>query len=293
MPYLRLESPTDAFDLDEVFDNDYGFNALVGVTGLGLPPALLQYIEGAGDGAYFRGERIQPRDIDIPIYLRSPDRFTLKNQHARLNKMFTSPMVLKFVEDDGSWYQLDVRRAGGGTYIYGQDTVGERELRTVVTLRAGDPFWRAGEPTRRAIGTSNSGRGLLKGVTSLSKLRVSGTSATGNILFENPGDAVSYPIWTITGPASPDSPNPTFRATSQTGETFAWNGTLLGGDILVIDSKTGSVRKNGVNAYGNMLTAPRFWGLASGNTQVNIVLSGTSSASRVLAEWYPRKWAMI
>jgi len=294
MPRLRLESASDAFDLNDISDSDFGVEALSGVTGLGLPPVQLQWLEGAGDGAVFRGSRIQPRDIDIPLFLRAPDRFSLQNLLSRVAKMLTSPMTLRFVEDDGSDWSLQVYRVGGGVYAYGVDTRGLDELRTIVTVRAGDPFWTYSVATQRVVGTSNAGRGLLKGTTSLSKLKLSGSSASGLILMENDGDVAAYPVWQITGPIAPVSPNPAFVATSQTGESFTWNGTLTAGQTLTIDARTASVVDGtGANRYGDLAAAPKFWTIPPGISQATISAQGTSSGTAITATWYPRKWAVV
>ena len=67
MPSLALENDTDALDLDYVFKYGRGIQALSGATGFGLPPVSIRWLEGAGDGALYRGRRVLPRDIDLPL----------------------------------------------------------------------------------------------------------------------------------------------------------------------------------------------------------------------------------
>ena len=47
-------------------------------------------------------------------------------------------------------WSTGVHRVGGGDYVYGIDTTGETDLPTVITLRAGDPFFTYSRPTRQA-----------------------------------------------------------------------------------------------------------------------------------------------
>src|SRR5262245_12402992 len=104
MPRFRLESTSDAFDLDGVTGSGEGVALLEGVTGAGLPPVSTQWSEGAGDGATWRGERVLARDVDLPLFIQAADRRALTAVTTRLARMLTGPMTLRFVEDDGtSW----------------------------------------------------------------------------------------------------------------------------------------------------------------------------------------------
>ncbi|WP_326554678.1 phage tail family protein [Micromonospora sp. NBC_01813] len=294
MPHLRFETSDDSLDLTGVSLTGYGVEALSGVTGLGLPPVAVNYIEGAGDGAVYRGERIQPRDLDIPLYVRAPDREQLKVTTSRLTRILTSEIRLWWVEDNGEEWGLVCRRLGGGGYIYGKDTVGYDEAQTVVTLRAGQPLWQARNPMSRVIVSANAGRGLLKGDTSLSMLRVSGSAANGVILFESPGDAKAVPVWTIRGPIQGDGEHPALEAISPTGERFAWDGVLSADDTLTIDTGRALVYDQaGVNRYDDLLPAPRLWRIPSGQSRATIMALGTGGTTRITATWYPRKWAVI
>jgi hypothetical protein len=141
MPRLQLESATDTLDLDYVLKNGRGIQVTSGVTGLGLPPVQVRWLEGAGDGAVYRGRRVLPRDIDLPLYIVGNDRDDLMSLWSRLARVLDGKVRLRMVEDDGTSWYCDVYRVGGGTFTYGIDTTGETELRTVVTVRAGNPFF--------------------------------------------------------------------------------------------------------------------------------------------------------
>jgi hypothetical protein len=288
VPRLRLEAANgDAFDLDGIAGSGLGIAALEGATGFGLPPVSTQWIEGAGDGAQYRGGRVLARDLDLPIYVQAPTRADLKVMMARASTMLAGPMVLRFVEDDGSSWTLNVRRVGGGQLTLGRDVRAENWLTTVVTLRAGDPFWTSSAVTRREI-VASAGRGLLEGTVSLSMLRVSPSQTLGSITMENTGDADAYPVWTITGPGS------NLVCTSATGESFAWNGTLTAGQTLTIDTRAASVVDGtGTNRYADLGPAPQLWRIPPGTTTASVILTGSTAASKIAAEWRPRKWAVI
>lgn len=294
MPHIRLETADDSLDLNGVSLTGYGVEALSGVTGLGLPPVAVNWIEGAGDGATYRGERIQPRDVDIPLYIRARDRADLELTLSRLNIMLTQQVTIWWVEDDGTEWGLVTHRMGGGVYAYGDDTIGETEWRSVVTLRAGDPLWTARYPATRVVTSSSSGRGLLKGTTSLNMLRISGNSASGPVLFENPGDVKAWPVWTVEGPIAPDATHNALQVVSPTGDQFIWNGTLSAGQTLTIDTRRAKVYdQTGANRYAGLATAPRFWPIPPRSSQATVTAFGTTGSTRITATWYPRKWAVV
>lgn len=299
MPNLRLESATDAFDLDGVFGSGLGVVALDGVNGVGLPSVSVQWIEGAGDGAVWRGERVLARDVDLPLAIVAPDRATLRATTTRLARMLAGPMVLRFTEDDGTSWTLAVRRQGGGQMVLGTDTNrAVTEAATVVSLRAGDPFWTS-SVTQRAILTALSGRGLLsydpdgpgptaRGGSSLSFLRVSASQTLGDFTMANDGDAAAWPTWTITGPGS------NLVVTSSTGEAFAWNGTLTATDTLTIDTRHGTVTdQTGASRYTSLGPAPRLWKVQPGVTTAHVALTGSTSATVIAVEWQPRRWTVV
>lgn len=152
MPSLALESDRDYFDLDSVLKGDRGVQVLAGVTGFGLPPVQVRWLEGAGDGATYRGRRVLPRDIDLPLLILGQNRADLSDIWTRFALMMAGKCKLRLIEDDGSSWWTYVYRVGGGDYTYGVDTDGETEIRTVVTLRAPDPFFTAEIATQQVIG---------------------------------------------------------------------------------------------------------------------------------------------
>lgn len=289
MPRLRLETATDALDLNSITETGYGVEALAGVTGLGLPPVTVQWSEGAGDGAVYRGRRVQSRVIDIPLYLRAEQ---LGPTLSRLARIVAQPMRLWFIEDNGNRWYLDVHREGGGDYVYGADTTGEQELRTVLTVRAGDPYWTSELSDQRVISRATIGKGLIKdstpgntGADSLIHLRLSSAQVQGAILLENTGDAEAFPLWEIQGPGSD------VTATGPNGDVWQWNGELASDETLFIDARTArAVDNTGASRYAEFGSAPRFWTVPPGISTANVTMTGTG---RIVVSWKRRKWAVI
>jgi hypothetical protein len=285
MPSLKLRNSVDEFDLDAVYKSGHGVQALAGVTGLGLPPVNVQWSDGAGDGSVYRSRRVQARDIDLPLYVAGENREALKTYMSRLALMLSEPCELVFVEEDGSEWFTSVARVGGGSYSYGNDTTGESDLRTVLTLRAGDPYFTAGRAESKSIVSGGAGGAFL---TSMVSMSLFSSQAIGSIPLENIGDADAYPVWIVTGPGR------NFRAALPSGEAFEWAGTLGVGETLVVDTKAGSVRDGtGASRYGSLLPAPRLWTIPPGTTEATASMLDTTSASRITCAWRPRRWLVI
>lgn len=152
MVYLQLEGALDVLNLDEVQRSGRGVQVTAGATGFGLPPVQTRWIEGAGDGAVYRGRRALPRDIDLPLMVVGRDRRDLTSWWSRLAALLADKMRLRMVEDDGTSWWTDVYHVGGGQYAYGVDTDGETELYTTITLRAGNPYWTAEQSVTKILG---------------------------------------------------------------------------------------------------------------------------------------------
>ncbi|UZJ23718.1 phage tail family protein [Rhodococcus antarcticus] len=282
---LQLESATDVLSLDGINKDGYGVQALPGATGLGLPPVQGQWLEGAGDGAVYRGKRNLSRTIDLPFAIQARDRLDLQAWLRRLSLMLAQPCTLRLVEDDNSSWFTEVVRVGGGDYSYGDDTIGEDEFYSVITFQAGDPFWTSSETSRKTVGGDGGTRGLLP---RLSALQVSASQAIGDVTFENPGDAPAYPLWAVHGPGN------SFEAISPSGDRLAWMGTVAVGESVFFDTRRGTVYDQlGVNRYSGLMPAPRFWSVPPGTTTASVALLDTNAESQVVVTWRPRRWMVV
>lgn len=289
MAQLRLETATESIDLASVSSVGFGIEALSGVTGLGLPVVQGQWLDGAGDGSVWRGQRYPARDIDIPLYFLAPDEdLDGSGLRALVHKfaiMTAGAMTLRFIDNSGGEWTLDVRRIGGGDYIYGVDTWGRREMRTVLTVRAGFPFFTAGETT--SVTARAGGRGLLKGTTSLVQLQMSTTDVFGSMSFHNTGHVAVFPTWKITGPGAGISISSSLGA-------FTWSGTLTSGQYLIVDARRASVVDQvGANRYDLLGNAPRFFPIPPGDSVVITDMTGTDATSSIVATYQELRLAVI
>ena len=282
---LRLVGETDVLDLNGIADTGYGYQAPHGCQRTRPPSHHSPVAGGAGDGALYRGRRVRARDIDIPSTSWPRDREGLKDLVARLSKVLAYPCTLYIEEPSGALWYTEVIRSGGGGFVYGTDTIGQRDMQVVITLTAGDPFFTSAELETLS---HPAGFRATPFLDDLSTLPLSPDQAIGTITVENTGDAPAWPTWTVIGPGTTPDRLAHGRAPS------AGRGSLAVGETLTVDTKAGTVTD------GLATTATQTWppALVSGpsllaRTRSRLLLSGTTTASRIVCSWQARKWMVV
>ena len=282
---LLLESDDKIIDLAGIEAQGFGVQARSGLSGLGLPPVSVQWIE-LSEGAKYRRTRVQSRNFDMPLDIKGRSRDELKQLMSDLALVLADECTLRMIDAENNQWTTRVVRTGGGDYAYGSDTTGNLDAQIVLTLRAGDPFWTSDTVSSKQIGGDGATSAFLVG---MSAMPVASSQAIGTITLENIGDAKAYPVWEVYGPGN------TFTAVSPaTGETITWEGSLTAGQKLIVDTRTGSVTDGtGTNRYAELAAAPRFWSIPPGTTTAVCSLLDTTSASKIVCSWRPRKWLVI
>lgn len=256
--------------------------------GFGMPPVANQWFEGAGDGASFRGARVLPRVLDLELKLYARSRAEIEAMISKIARLFDprrGPVRLVAEIDGADWF-VDVRREGGGDWEQGVDTDGQTFLKTIVTVKAGDPYWTRVDQESRQIVLGGLGRGLIKS-TSLSKLQVSSTAAFGEVTFENTGDVDAFAIWKLEAPFSG------FTLTSPDGEVLEYENAKATGFIEVNMELGTIVDELGVDKYDGLAPTPRFWAIPEGSSTATVALPDATSVTRVTVIWAPRKWVLF
>ncbi|MFJ2470522.1 phage distal tail protein [Glutamicibacter sp. NPDC087583] len=271
MSHLYLvNSKLGTLRLDGMLSGIEATQVVEGLTGTGLPPVEVRWNEGAGDGSAYAGHRVLARDIDVPLMLTSATAQGLQDRMSELASFLdprngaTSLRYSVDPESMGNWL-LIVHRIAGGTWAHTRDAVRMEDefwVEFIVTLRAGDPYWRKTEPT--TLGWNGS--------------------SYWNIPVG--GDAATWPIWTLTGPAT------ALRLTSPDGANLHWRGELAAGQSLTINAQKHSIwDSSGRNRYAELDPSPRFKQLHPGDDAWNI--SRASTGGSLTVEFYDRRWAII
>lgn len=276
---VQLRGGGIVIDLDQY--SRQSIRLLRGASGFGMPRVATHWFEGAGDGARFDGERVLPRDLDLPLWVPGGSPEPLR----QLVHVLAAGPDLVFTDVDGEAWSCQTRRTGGGDWRWGRDTDGRRGLQTVVTLRAGDPFWVRERAASFEVAPSIAPEAFLD---NLAALPVASSQAFGTRTMVNPGTAPSEPVWIITGPGDH------FKTVSPTGEVLEWNGTLAAGQTLTINTRLGTaVDQDGVSQYASFTHPARFWKVPPGTHEVEVLFENvTPGVSRIQAFWQPRSWVV-
>ncbi|MFJ9827699.1 phage tail family protein [Streptomyces sp. NPDC101160] len=278
---LELASASDRLDLNGYEKDGLGFQALAGITGLGLPKLSVQWLEGAGDGAAYRGRRVLPRDMDIPLDIVGRDRVHLAELVNRLARALAAECTLTYIDAEGMRWSAPVQWTGGGDIDPG---AGERDIQTVITLRAPSPYFLAESAQTVTIGGGTAPAFL----SSLSSMPLASSQAIGDVQLSNDGDVPAFPVWEVTGPGD------NFKAVSPAGKILHWTGSLAAGERLIVDMGAATVRSGtGMNKYTLLATAPHFWSIPPGSSTATASLLNITADSRIVCSWRPRKWVVI
>ena len=293
---LRLEGSGRIIDLYPwLTAKSRGTEALAGIVGFGLPPVDNQWFDGSGSGSTWRGSRVGRRVISIPlkVYASSRSELTslLSDLSVALDPFTPHPGVergaarLFFGMADGNEWYVDVVRSGGGDWARKTDSDDRTYFKTTINLEAGDPFWTRNLPENFEVRVTPSGNPLLPRIA---RLRVSSAAVSGTREVSNVGDTWAWPVMTLKGPATG------LTLVGPNGEVLDWDGLLGINDTLTIDMRANTVENQlGVNLYGGLASAPRFWYIAPGRSNVQVVVDGMTVDSLLDAQWWPRRWAVL
>jgi hypothetical protein len=265
-----------------------GMEALAGITGFGLPDAFVRWFEGAGDGGTYQGTRIGTRPISVPFTAEAPDRSGLLEKLSQLAVILDpeyAPARLHFALPGGEIWFVDVVRESGGDVVRSIESDNRTWFNSILGLRAGDPYWTRAEPEQFSVRQDVAG---ISWLPNMAEMRLATSQAFGAREMENKGDTSAYPIWRLDGPFTQVILN------GPKGETLKWDGTISAGQFLVINTFDATVvDQTGANRYTGLDDNPDFWLVPPGVSSVYVQMSNTSATSAIVAEWQPRRWAVI
>lgn len=129
------------------------------------------------------------------------------------------------------------------------------------------------------------------GVPPMPPVTLTTGSVIGTTAFTNPGDADSYPVWSITGPGTPTITN------VDTGDAFQFTSAIGSGVTVTVDCRPPSLAPaTGLTAVDNLsndwwpslANYPAFWSLPPGTTNLTLTVSGATAATSVNLDLVPR-----
>ncbi|WP_328683135.1 phage distal tail protein [Streptomyces sp. NBC_00343] len=265
-------------------DWENGWLLQPGIRGLDLPGYDF-YTDSSPqiDGTALRGVRAQAREVFLPVAIFDTDRAAFmarKRSFLRTLNPYLGLGTLTLSEADGSFRTIEAYYGSGAEGDFG-DTVSGLHWQVVgLTFSCPSPYW-LGESVHQEYGSGATGNFF-----PVLPLVVKDSQVLGDAVIDNPGDATSYPVWTIHGPATS-----AVFTNSTTGLSFSVTASLGSSDVLVIDTRERAQTAvlNGTdNWWPNLATDSDLWGLEPGENDVSMALVGTDSDTVVQLDYQPR-----
>ena len=316
MDTLRLEGGGRVIDLYPWLSaKAQGVQALAGIVGFGLPGVENQWFDNGPAGYNWKQSRVPRRTISLPLRVYAANRADL---NALLSDLavaldpFTPQATsgdrngvarLFFADPEGYEWFVDVVRTGGGDWARKKDSDDRTYFKTTLELEAGDPFWTRAIPEEFTVWQEAPASTPL--LPRMAKLRVQNsiTSAEAYRTVYNTGDLPAWLIFTAEGPLDgfdlygsevfepgfiwPDGYIPEF---------VAWGSgdPLLEGETLTVNMREHTIEdQSGANRYPDLWQPPRFFSIPPGESQIGVQMWGTTLASRLRAQYWPRRWAVV
>ncbi|WP_433329949.1 phage distal tail protein [Spirillospora sp. CA-294931] len=266
---------------------------VTGVAGIGSPPVSLAGFTTPSGAMLAQNYRGTGRAVIVGIiagadtqaeFLELQDRLADALWTERLGE--PAPGTLRVQRPDGTARQLRVLvTAGPEQADDDRDKSGLTWTSFPITFRSIDAFWADAAPT---VLTFQSATGAA-GVPPMPPVALAPYAVLGNLTVTNTGKAETWPLWKITGPGTPTLTNTTL------GRAFGLDVALSAGETVTIntgpDGEAYAIDQDGDDRWEDLVkSSPRdLWPLVKGTNQLNLVLAGSSAASKIELS-YVRRW---
>lgn len=266
-------------------DWENGWLLQPGIRGLDLPAFNFYTDESPQiDGNAVRGQRAEAREIFLPIGIFDTDRASfLARKRSFMASLYPKLGLgmLTVAEADGSSRSIEAYYLSGLEGDTGQDSSGLYWQVVGLTFSCPSPYW-LGDHVMRTFSTGASGSFFPVQFP----VQVQDSQVLGATTIDNPGDAESFPIWTIHGPATS-----AVISNNTTGLSFSVTASLGSSDVLVVDTRERvqmAVLNGSTNWWPNLSTTSDLWALEPGENAVSLALVGATSNTVVQVDYQPR-----
>lgn len=270
-----------------------GIDWLDGRGGEDLPPyEVTEDTLPQGDQPYgvVRGVRAAPRTYTFPLLIHNPGNAGFRTRQQRVLRAFdptTGDGRLRLLQPNGDERSLTARYSSGAEGSDIQDRAGLWWRVYAVQLRALDPYWSSMQPKTLTFGGGGDGGAFFP----LLPVRLAASSVLGETTAQVEGDAPSWGIWTITGPAN----GITTLANTSLGLQVKLNLTgdyeLAEDEQLVVDMRPARPRivgPDGDSWYGARVGVPQMWPLLPGPQDIELAVAGATGATSLRFDYVPR-----
>lgn len=260
-----------------------GITLLAGVTGLGAAPRVVTSRALSSGGVYGRWSHADMRTVNLPLLIHSATPDVLAGLWSGLTRAFTQTTPPAAAPTLG---QLQITRPGGfyrqasGFYVGGMegsdDYGGYPTDRTaVVQLACPNPWW-YGPGTELVAFDYAVARNYYSPY-----LTVSPDHQLGVQQLRVDGDLPTFPVWTLTGPASG------VTITLVDGPSWTYTQPIAAGRTVTVDTAASTVVDDaGVNQIGALgWPGSQLFALPAGVSTVQIDMQSASVGSGVHASY--------
>lgn len=260
---------------------------MYGAEGLGLGPVSFATSPRlAGNGSVLRGERVDERELFIPVLLEADDVVALDSLRESLT-VFLSPLdsseLVVRVTSPGrdEWRELPVRYAGGLEGDFGDGYHGDWQ-KVGLKFKALDALWR-GQPVTITKMVDAAYKPFLSASVEFFPVVLADSTVAGRISVDIAGAAPTLPVWTVTPPGED-----LLIQDLSTGARLYLDGLLPG--QVTVDMAQGrvTVASTGENLNDRLSLDTRFFALSPGHQEIAFSMVGASSASRLDLTYTPR-----
>ncbi|RKS68987.1 tail protein [Actinomadura pelletieri DSM 43383] len=271
-----------------------GYTLGAGAKGLGMPQYQLYLREsGALDGDVVTGVRAKARQIFLPIVVYGEDRAEALAKRALLADAF-DPLevnrggegVLTVAEPRTEPRRIRAYYVEGMEGSEGRDEAGWNWARFGITLHAAEPYWQGPEITRSWGAGISADPVFPLGVPPAYPLRARNVQTIGeSVRVECPGDARSYPRWTISGPAA----SGVRFVNRDLGAEWRLDRPLQAGDVVVVDChpRRRTVTLGETNLWPDLAPGAQLWPLVPGVNEIDMLLGDVGETTRVELSFVP------
>lgn len=234
----------------------------------------------AVDGAFYRGSRVPPRDLFLPVHLINGDPVRLLATRRGFVAALSperGECVLTVAYPDGSSRHIRGRYLEG---MEGAEDNGGWGIPLVsygLRFIADDPYFYGDDIPLDWQGTQSRTELPIPGADTFFEA-VSGAQVLGVTRVDNTGDVDAWPFWTFHGPFTAIT-----LANDSSGRSLTLTHTAAGtANAVTIQTRPGQTAildEAGANLWNGLSAGYSLWPLLRGRNDITITVSGSTSAT--------------
>lgn len=285
----RLISWVDVTGTEWPLNGETSYLAVIGPTGLySVPASIVTQDVPMQPGTTEKYVQLQPSTPTIPLIITAASESDLDAARRALKWAMTTNRgvgTLRHTANDGTVRDLKCRLASG---FEGDESAANRApgfIALTLQFFAADPYW-YDTNYQQQVFTVAAGTPFFGPSNALLPINLSPSGIASSASVQNNGEAVAWPLWTLSGPMSAA----TFTNTT-TGDVLTLTASLSAGQSLTIDTAPGQktvVREDGTKHFEYVSATSTLWGLAVGTNALSVNVTGSGTGTLLTLQYKQR-----